>query len=182
MDRLTKLPLKPDQVKHIKELIKENEHWSDKDYKLEMRAEWDNDKLPIVVAIPTKLKTDYSPRFAILPDDSIVTPRDEKSFENLVTAAFPTISPQDANAIAELAVMFAAFGKSIGKLYPNPIDQSRIGEKLKRKDPGAVYKKKGSTTIIEFYTHDYELLNFYDCSIIINGSDIKCSAKQLKKK
>ena len=179
---MQKLPLTPDQTKHVKEFIKQNDHWNEKDYKLEMLAEWDNQRLPIVVAIPTKLKIDYSPRFAILPDGGFVTPRDDKAFERIMAAAFPDVTSQDANAIAELSIMFAAFGKPVGKVYPNAIDPGRIGEKLKRKQSGATCKTKGSTIIIEFYTHDYELLDFYDCTITIHGPAITCSARQMKKK
>ncbi|HME51898.1 MAG TPA: hypothetical protein VKM55_06755 [Candidatus Lokiarchaeia archaeon] len=176
------LPLTTEQVKHVKNSIKQNDHWNEKDYKLEMLAEWDNQRLPIIVAIPTKLKIDYSPRFAILPDGNLITPRDDKAFETIMAAIFQEITPQDANTIAELAIMFSAFEKPVGKIYPNAIDPGRIGEKLKRKEPGAVFKKKGSTITIEFYTHDYELLYFYDCVIAMNNTDIKCSARQLKKK
>nr|MDO8110693.1 hypothetical protein [Candidatus Sigynarchaeota archaeon] len=177
----SKLPLRPDQLKLIVDNIKAVDGWNEGDYELALRAEWDNQRLPIIVALPRHLKVDYSPTFALMPDGNIVTPHDETAFKKILAHVYTVIVPADAAAIAELAVMFGAFGQPVGRVYTNQI-RDRVGEKLKRKETGPVYKKKGSTHVIEFYTHNYDLLFFCDCIVEITGENVVCKAQLLKKK
>ncbi len=156
--------------------------WTPDAYKLEFRADWDHAKIPIVVAIPTKLKVDFSPTFAILPDGTFLTPHDKGALECILRTTFVQLRAEDAKAVAELAIWFGDFGDTVGHLWLNPVEGRVPADQLPRMDPHPTLRKDGTTFIVEFYAYNYELLILSDCIVEITPVEVKLRSRRLQKK
>ncbi len=170
------------QKKAMQQEIQARYGWTPDAYKLEFRAEWDHAKIPIVVAIPTKLKVDFSPTFAILPDGKLLTPHDEGALERILRTAFAQPQVEDANAIAEVALIFGDFGDAVGHLWLNPVEGRVPPGLLQRTDPHPTLHWDGSACIVEFYAYNYELLILSDCAVEIMPDKLKLRSRRLQKK
>ncbi len=167
------------QKKAMQQEIQTRYGWIPDAYKLEFRADWDHAKIPIVVAIPTKLKVDFSPTFAILPDGTLLTPHDKGALECILRTAFAHLQPEDAKVIAELALKFGDFGDTVGHLWLNPVEGRVPANLLPRTDSHPTLHKDGSSYIVEFYSYNYELLILFDCTVEISPVVVKLRSRRL---
>jgi hypothetical protein len=168
-----------EQKKNIEKEIKTRYNWHPGDYELDFLAEWDHSKIPIIVALPTKYKVDFSPRFAILQDETLCTPHDENALNRIIQVAFPKVDSSQTKAIIELCLLFGDFHAPIKRIWDQPIENRIPSKLLKRKDSNPTFKIDGSKSVIEFYSYDYELMKFYDCKIKISQKGIELVAKLL---
>lgn len=151
------------QKKSIHSFIQTKYKWKSDMYKLEWMAEWDQSKIPFMVAIPTKLKVDFSPSFILMKNDSILTMWEPDGFQKVIKEYLLPLQTTDATMIAELAVKFAIFGKPIGVLFHGSLEGHKTKKKIPRPQSAPLAILKGEKMHIEFYTYDYELLKLYNC-------------------
>ncbi|MBN2440540.1 MAG: hypothetical protein JXJ04_04325 [Spirochaetales bacterium] len=166
------LKLSPAQKNIMHRLIAEHDAWFGKEYVLEFLEEWDNARLPIVLAIPAKLLVDYSPCFAIMPDNRVLSAYEKDAFKTIIKEVFPDITEADAPLIAELSIMFGGFGAYVGVIYDGMVKGRSSSNRQLRSTSDIYYKKQGENHRIEFYSYDYELLLMYDCRISITHGEI----------
>jgi hypothetical protein len=167
------LPIDKEKIGSIEAVIKARNGWNSDEYTLELRADWNHEKLPLIVAIPLKRKIDWSPKFFVLPDNSVVSPNDEKGLEKILTQVFSVITEQDAQMLAELSLAFGIYGRPVGVLFQGSVEGRLTPEKIPRKDALPVLVKSDDVVTIKFYSYDYELLYLYDCTFTITGSTYK---------
>jgi hypothetical protein len=173
------LPVDANSISRMKSKIKELYGWNESEYNLELRAEWDNAKLPCIVAIPTEKKIDWSPKFFVLPDKSIVYPGEPDGLSRILGAVFQKIEKTDARMLAELSIAFGIYGKPVGIVFDEPI-QGRIPENvIPRKESEPQLMRSNNSIVVYFYSYDYELLILYDCAFTINGTSYDGKAARL---
>jgi hypothetical protein len=174
------LELTKDQKKYIENDIKTKYNWESKEYEIKLLAEWDNSKVPIFTANQKERKIEFAPKYALLPNGKFITPWEKDALTTLLRLGYPNPEPKDVKFIAELAIMFGDFKEKNLHLWLNPV-QDRISKKnLKRKDPNPILSKDGTNITIEFYAYNYDLMQFFDCSIKITPKEILLLAKNIK--
>lgn len=162
--------------------IEKHEGWKRGDYHLWMMHPWDNDRIPVVLAMNDKLKTHHEPAYAILKDGAPVSYRDPRAFEKILEDYFSTIAPADAAMLAELSLMFGVYPKYLGYLWKHRIDDKGY-RNLSRKDSTVRFRTKGPSCIMEFYSLNsgHKVNDFYDCTLIVTGTRFKLTSRKLKK-
>jgi hypothetical protein len=160
----------------IEKNIHEFYHWKLDEYKLEFIAEWDNERIPWIVAIPTKLRVDFSPKFIIMPDHSLITPRDPQAFEKIVATFYPKISKEDAKPLALLAIGFGRWDHSIGVLWTQNLEHYLPKNHI-RQITEPILEQKGNIIHISFYTFEPELMRVSDCLLKIQTNHCEFNVK-----
>jgi hypothetical protein len=169
-----------EKISQIEKIIRDRYQWEPSEYDLEYRAEWNHDRLPLVIAIHKTKKIDWSPHFFLLPDGMLITPYSEKGFEKILEKVFTPIKSGDAEMLAELALSFALFGKPVGQLWTNPVEGRVKNGQVPREIPKPLIQfSPGGNATLEFYSYDYELLILYDCRVNIQGFKYSAEAKRL---
>ncbi len=150
--------LSGDQIDYIHEDIKSRRDWRKNDYELVQQPEWNNTIVPLIIAIPRILDAS-SPRYALMPDGTFLTFRDDSAFERILSAYYPEITLENYIDIIELFLWFGKAEFYIGELWTNSLE-GRI-EDTDITDSGPFFERNENDVIIMFYTYDYELLDFY---------------------
>lgn len=149
--------------------------WRDGQYDLRMMAEWDNDRVPVVVAIP-KIPDASSPKFVALPDGRLTSVYEPDALDRIVRAAYPKPAPGDARALAQLALWFGHFGQAVGTL---PVGRpSNTPSSLPRADLAPVLATDGDAVDVDFYTYDYSMRRMFDCRLTLT-TPVKITCRQL---
>lgn len=175
------LKLNSMQVDHIREYVKKQVGWSPDGYELEFMSDWDNSRVPIVVGIPSKMKIDFSPIFAILPDGSLSAWDQPHAFEIIITKYFSQVGASDALALAKLSVWFGRFEIDIGELWARDV-KGKIPEKhVQRPQFAPVLKINGDGFDLGFYAYDYELLRLSDCTVLMNSGKATFKATKYRR-
>jgi len=163
----------------IREFILTKYRWKPNMYTLEWMEDWDQSKIPFIVAIPTQLKVDFSPSFIILKNGDIITMWETDGFQRVISEYLLPLQTSYAKILAELALKFGVFGKPIGVLFRSSFEGRKTQKKLPRTQSLPICTLKGDQMVLEFYTYDYELLRLYDCRIDlkVSGSAIQIQVK-----
>jgi hypothetical protein len=173
-------PISAAQREFIVRSIAEHYHWDQADYELELLEDWDNERLPIVLAIPRE-RIPFSPKFALLPRSrELVADSAPDALERILAEVFRSIGPEDAPALAELALMFGRFSAPVGRLWTRALVGRLPGDRLPRQEAKPVYRKEGDAHVVEFYSYDGELQHFYDCSLRVEKGTVGLKATKLK--
>jgi hypothetical protein len=176
------IPIIPSELRTtLEQNIKAIHNWIPEDYKLQYLDLWPNDRLPIIVAIPTKYKVDYSPTYAILPDGQIISQYDKEGIKKILIQLYPSITSKDARFIAELFLKFALFSYPVGRLWEYSLDNKIDSKKQPRKESFPVMKTEKGAFILEFYTFNSDLNLLSDCRVKIQGSGYEMEAKVLNR-
>ncbi len=171
--------LEREHLENIRNQIKEHQGWKPHEYSLEHRAEWDHDRLPLIIAIHKELMIDWSPHFFILPDNSLLTPYDDDAFNKVLEQVFPEINEDDAHMLAELSLIFGVFGTFVGDLDNSPSAYGLNEGITLRDNKNPTIRISENTIILEFYSYDYELLILYDCIIRIENNEYSSKFEQI---
>ncbi len=153
------------QVDEMQRRVKERLGWNPDDYELEFMAEWDNSRVPLVAGIPTKMKIDFSPIFAILPDGILLSVEQPKAFERIVTGLVTPVKATDAMMLAQLSVWFGRFNDVIGESWPRSVDGKIPKKQIQRSETEPVLRVNREGFELRFYAYDYELLRLSDCTV-----------------
>jgi hypothetical protein len=168
------------KIGQMEKIIRDRYHWEPGDYTLEYRAEWDQTRLPHIIAVHKTKKIDWSPHFFILPDKSLVTPGDPDGFMKVFLNVFTPINGKDAHMLAELALYFGLFGSPVGHLWTGPVDNKMKNGPIPRKDPEPVIElSSGGSAVLKFYSYDYELMVLHDCTVEFQGAKYTAASKRL---
>lgn len=139
-------------------------------FALEPLAGWPQDRLRLIAANPLKDKLAVASVFAVLPDDTVVMAGDPGGFRRLVGEAFPAPRPGDAAAIAELAVLFGAYGRPVGILVSR-LPATRAGAKVPRADARPVMTRRDGTVRLDHYSYDFDRQRLFDCHLELGPGD-----------
>jgi hypothetical protein len=169
--------LTADQEKKIRKMIQTKYSWKPDMYKLEWREEWDQSRVPLIVAIPTKLKVDFSPSYIIMKNGEVISMWETDGFQKVIKEYLIPFQSTDAVLIAELAVKFAIFGKPIGGLFNGSLEGRKTKKKIPRPQSIPQAFLKGDKMRLAFYTYDYELLKLYNCEIVLTINPSKFELK-----
>jgi hypothetical protein len=152
----------------IESHIEKTVNWEKNTYKLKPIDQWDHSKVPLIVAIPTVLKVDFSPMYVIMPDKGLISLWDENAFQRISAAYFPNPKDSDAKMLAFLAIHFGKWNQPIGRVIWTNVGDKVPKNKLRSKQEPTL-RKKGKVTILEFYVMEGERLRISDCKVEING-------------
>lgn len=158
--------------------------WSPAQYDLCALPEWDEARLPIIVATPRNLHDASSLLLAILPNGQLVTSDDATAFATLARHLAPSLVANDARVIATLAVLFNAFATSplpVGRLVEF-VPVSRTALALPRAEPAASYERHGPQHLVRFYTYNDQLRELFDCIVAIDGASVRAEAQTVERR
>jgi hypothetical protein len=175
----SQLPVDRHAIEWMKSKILELYGWNPDEYELTLRANWDHSKLPLIVALPNKRKVDWSPKFYVLPDKSIVYPGQVNGLNRILAAVFKKIEEKDAKMLAELSIAFGVYGKPVGTVFTGTVEGRIPDDKMPRKDTAPALVVAGNVFTVEFYSYDYELLVLYNCTFKITDSAFQGQAVKL---
>jgi len=166
----------------VESSIKRHENWKRGDYHLRTMHPWDNDRIPVVLAVQDKIKTRHEPAFVILKDGTPVSYRDPRAFNTILKEYFPSVKLSDASMVAELSLMFGTYPKHLGYLWKHRIDNLGF-RNLSRRESAPLFRGKGSSCVIEFYSlsSGHKVMEYYDCTLVINGFSYKLTGRRLVK-
>jgi hypothetical protein len=148
------------QLDQINDFITKVYQWKESQYELTWWEGIDQNRVPILVALP-KILDAHSPFFAFLPDNTSVTYFDTDAYIRIVNAYFPKIVKEDAPMLAEL---FLHFGKTP---YAVGMFRKVIG-----------YRKTRSHVLIEFQSKEMEMLRESNCILKIYPDRFEFDAKR----
>ena len=154
-----------DQIDFIHEDIKSRYDWRQNEYELVQRLEWNNNLVPLIIAIPRILDAS-SPIYALMPDGTFLTFHDDSAFERILSAYYSEITVVNYLDIIELFLWFGKAEFYIGELWTNSLE-GRL-EDTDITDPGPFFELDENNVVIMFYTYDYELLDFYSIRLTIS--------------
>lgn len=153
--------------------------WKPETYDIELLADWDQERLPILAVNTNVLHTAFAPLFVILPSGGLLSATDKEAFEKIVAAAFPNPSAADAKKIAQLATMFGDFGSgvAVGSL----VHEFPMGKPIAtaRQDPRPMYHREGDAHVVAFYAFNYERMRLYDCKVRISSAGLSLEQSQV---
>jgi hypothetical protein len=145
--------------------VKEHLGWDPDQYELEFMTDWDNSRVPLVAGIPTKMKIDFSPIFAILPDGTLLSTEQPNAFEMVASKLVTPMRTTDAMMLAELSVWFGRFNDVIGEVWPRSVEGKIPKRQVRRSETEPVLKTDRQGFELKFYAYDYELLRLSDCTV-----------------
>jgi hypothetical protein len=151
-----------------------------RDYKLSLLGQWDNDRLPIIVADPAEayFEQRIMVYFAVFPDGTLVSEY-EFPLERILAAVFSDVSKEDAAKIAKLATLFGNFKASVGFLTDFVRPGVADPQAMPRPDTKVHLRRDGAVMIVEFYTYQALRSQLYDCSVRIEGGHVQLAARLL---
>ncbi len=175
MSRLSIIPQSQRQM--IKRAIAQKPGWAEDTYELDLMAEWDNRRLPIVIALPQKMLVPFSPKFAMLPSGRMVASHDPDGLSRIIDEVYFKAEAKDATSLAKLALWFGRFDVPVGTLLEHR--PANAPAKLPRPDLEPKLAVAGAEKHVDFYAYNYDLRQMFDCRLRIAGKDVGITCKQL---
>jgi len=147
--------------------------WQPRTYDIELLADWNHDRVPILVVNTNTVMTDFAPLFAVLPGDRLVSHADKGALKEILDAYFPKPTASDAKLLAQLAVSFGETtpGVALGEViehFPTPSPPAGAS----RSDPAPTYARDGADHVIAFYAFEHERRRLNDCELRITPTGV----------
>ncbi len=144
---------------------------------LNMLANWDNQKCPIVEAQPEA--HGMPPRRYAIIGGEVLAANKKENFAKILAACFAEPAKEDPITIARLSVMFGHFGAPVGSVWLRDLEADHPELATPTKNFKPLIKDDNGRKVLEFYSFSSPVNLFYFCRVIFGADGPVLEAMEL---